>query len=281
MNGLRRFTQFLIFSKSTKSTKRIGRKRTPKAWGAKVAQKILNDSAFKEYSSLRSRGLLSPRLIRFVDGLNSGSAPLDWACLSAMGMAQKDGTFFRIISTYRDYEGQVREYQRGRLVSLQKTTNDKGYKYVRATDVIVQPSAVSTYAWAGTSYHNYGLAVDIVFRSLGEVPRGVDVSRGGWSFDSLADFYEQIGLIKWARDCGLEWGGYWTKPYDCAHFQDSNYKLPESPWNYDCVFTALSGAENPVTLDSSGGDVGGSPSKSAFLVFLGVVLAVLLGVFKK
>lgn len=57
----------------------------------------------------------------------------------------------------------------------------------------------------GHSYHNYGLAVDIVFKD----------NRGNWTWNS--DQWERLGQI--GKSLGFEWGGDWKGFVDCPHFQ--------------------------------------------------------------
>jgi len=60
-----------------------------------------------------------------------------------------------------------------------------------------------TQAKAGESYHNYGVAFDIIF-----VVNGKRTYTGDW---------EKVGQI--GESLGLEWGGRWTKFRDRPHFQ--------------------------------------------------------------
>lgn len=63
---------------------------------------------------------------------------------------------------------------------------------------------VVTNARGGSSWHNYGLAVDFAFVTKGEID---------WT-DSL---YRKIG--GWAKTAGLEWGGNWKSITDLPHVQ--------------------------------------------------------------
>jgi peptidoglycan L-alanyl-D-glutamate endopeptidase CwlK len=69
------------------------------------------------------------------------------------------------------------------------------------------PGKVVTSAMPGQSYHNYGLAIDVV-----EIKNGVPL----WSNPN----WEQIGRI--GEKHGFVWGGRWTKCKNCPdkpHFQ--------------------------------------------------------------
>ena len=64
------------------------------------------------------------------------------------------------------------------------------------------------------------MAVDVVFRKY------------GWSTPGGYKYYIDSGLVAWAKECGLEWGGDWRNTGnwgengDMVHFQDSHYSIP-------------------------------------------------------
>ena len=59
---------------------------------------------------------------------------------------------------------------------------------------------------AGFSWHNYGMAVDMVFKD----------SKGNWTWDKTPEQWEEIGKI--GEMFGLVWGGRW-KMKDYPHFE--------------------------------------------------------------
>ena len=63
-----------------------------------------------------------------------------------------------------------------------------------------------TRARAGNSYHNYGLAIDIVFRDKNNQP--------SWSEE-----HDWLKLGKIGKDLGLKWGGDFKRISDKAHFE--------------------------------------------------------------
>ena len=65
------------------------------------------------------------------------------------------------------------------------------------------PGKVVTDVRGGSSYHNYGLAIDVY-----------EIKNGQVVWDVLPQWVVDIGT-----GYGFEWGGYWTKPYDPPHFQ--------------------------------------------------------------
>lgn len=70
-----------------------------------------------------------------------------------------------------------------------------------------KPGKVVTNARGGLSWHNYGLAADVVFKKNGK-----------WSWSEEHD-WKKLGEI--GKKCGLEWGGDWKRP-DRPHFQYTN-----------------------------------------------------------
>ena len=101
--------------------------------------------------------------------------------------AEQEGFKLRIGSSggYRDFNKQNELYAKGRTTSGGKVTNAK----------------------AGQSYHNYGLAIDVVeVEPMYGYKKGYPSSR----WDKIA----RIG-----KSLGLEWGGDWTSIVDKPHFQ--------------------------------------------------------------
>lgn len=86
-----------------------------------------------------------------------------------------------LTSGYRACQEQDRLYAIGRTKPGKKVTNARG----------------------GYSWHNFGLAADYAFIINGKV-----TWNGPW---------EVFGRV--ARNCGLEWGGSWTKFKDRPHVQ--------------------------------------------------------------
>jgi len=75
-----------------------------------------------------------------------------------------------------------------------------------------KPGGIVTNARAGSSWHNYGMAIDIVI---------VDGKSASWDVkndfdgDGKSDWIEVVQIFK---EYGWEWGGDW-KFYDAPHFQ--------------------------------------------------------------
>jgi len=65
------------------------------------------------------------------------------------------------------------------------------------------PGAIVTKARGGESFHNYGVAFDVVFTKL-----GYNASENQW-----------LMLGAYAEQLGLDWGGRWTGFVDKPHFE--------------------------------------------------------------
>lgn len=200
----------------------------------------------------------SDNIARFVNGLNLGYDPLgevkkfpvDWGLLASLGCMQLDGEgqYFRVLDFYnekikavqhgswRSYDEQEKLFAIGRQIGYKKVY---GSGYVSDTNVptclrsewtyekdIKKIGDVVTNTRGGRSFHNYGLAVDIVLRHFGEsIPKSKAVKVNGKLYDTLCKIYEDSGIIAWAKHCKLEWGGYWTDFPDPAHWQDTAYDI--------------------------------------------------------
>lgn len=80
-----------------------------------------------------------------------------------------------------------------------------------------KPGAIVTYARGGTSYHNYGLAVDFALLLPDGKAVSWDMKRDG-DRDSKSDWQE---VVEEAKQLGFEWGGDWTSFKDYSHLQMS------------------------------------------------------------
>lgn len=102
--------------------------------------------------------------------------------------AQNQKIYLKITSAYRSIEEQNNLYLKGR------TLKDGKYSKIGKT---------VTNAKGGESYHNFGLAIDIV-----EIKNKKALWDNNW---------EKLGII--GKKHGFEWGGEWTKFKDKPHFQ--------------------------------------------------------------
>lgn len=98
-----------------------------------------------------------------------------------------------------------RMYDLGYEVDVQQ-----GYRSIEQQDKLysqgrTKPGKIVTKAKGGDSFHNYGLAIDVVFKKKGE-----------WSW---AEEFPWALLGKEGKKIGFEWGGDWKNPPDRPHFQ--------------------------------------------------------------
>ncbi len=97
--------------------------------------------------------------------------------------AKLAGLNVAIFNGFRSFDEQNKLYAKGRTESGSVVTNARG----------------------GHSWHNYGLAYDLVFRVGNK-----------WSWDTKHD-WKKLGKI--GEQLGLSWGGGWTKFKDYPHFE--------------------------------------------------------------
>ena len=110
---------------------------------------------------------------------------------------KKHGIKVRVTQGLRTYAQQNDLYSKGR--------DDKGN--------VTDQSKVVTNAKGGDSFHNFGLAIDVV-----EINNG----KALWSNKN----WNLIGKV--GKECGFEWGGDWSSFVDKPHFQHTmNKKLSE------------------------------------------------------
>lgn len=91
------------------------------------------------------------------------------------------GHAVRIVEGFRTLEKQTQLYNQGRTT----------------------PGSIVTNAKAGESFHNYGVAVDFVFRKEG--------------YNATQKQWEMLGRVGKAQ--GFEWGGDWKQFVDRPHFE--------------------------------------------------------------
>lgn len=113
----------------------------------------------------------------------------------------------RFTQVLRTFEEQNKLYEQGRS---------------RLFDVNGKRLGVVTWAKAGTSYHNYGLAFDYCLL------RDLD---GNGTFETV-DWNERrysTEIVKYFKSVGWQWGGDWPEPKtDRPHFQQTfNYSVKE------------------------------------------------------
>lgn len=78
-----------------------------------------------------------------------------------------------------------------------------------------KPGSIVTNAKGGTSYHNFGLAIDFALLLPDEKQVSWDLKRDG-DGDKVADWME---VVQEAKAIGFEWGGDFVSIKDAPHFQ--------------------------------------------------------------
>lgn len=106
--------------------------------------------------------------------------------------------FCRFAYTYRSFGEQAELYSQGRT----KLFGSDGKRL-----------GVVTKAKPGTSYHNYGLAIDIVL--ISNKSASWDIIKD-WDKDGKSDWREVVDIFKTA---GFLWGGDWKSFKDYPHFE--------------------------------------------------------------
>lgn len=208
---------------------------------------IQHDFVWNSNMGILSNGQysLSPNIRAFLNGLDEGSSGVD------MTRCRKysDGSTMRLIAGNRSGAEQLKLFKQGRSCKYKDYKNrvthigaskEPQFWINKNTTTVTDKSKIVTRAFPGQSYHQYGLAVDICFRSIGipdnpkdEISVSNHKEEGQFvstsSVMTLKQFYEEIGLLAWAKKCGLRWGGEWNDFPDLAHFEDTHYSIPLNP----------------------------------------------------
>ena len=182
----------------------------------------------------------SENIKQFLALLNRKTSDIDWARLEYDGCVQPDGSLFCVLSTIRSAAEQIECFKMGRkgveykenILSVPNPFCSQipaiQYELI-SCGTIEDEDELATYAWAGQSYHNWGLAVDLILTKFGD-PLYLDLKDKTMS---IQDYYALTGLSQLAEACSLEWGGTWTSFVDIPHFQDTVYKIPPKAYHYD------------------------------------------------
>ena len=182
----------------------------------------------------------SENIKQFLTLLNRKTPEIDWDRLEYDGCVQPDGSFFSVISTVRTPEEQIEFFKMGRKgveykQKILSTANSycsqipAVYYDLISKGTIENEDDLATNAWAGQSYHNWGLAIDLIITRFGD-PLYLDLSD---KRISIQDYYALVGLSQLAAACRLEWGGFWTGFPDIPHFQDTDYIIPPKAYHYN------------------------------------------------
>ena len=121
----------------------------------------------------------SENIKQFLALLNRKTSDIDWDRLEYDGCIQPDGSYFCVISTVRTAEEQIECFKMGRTgVEYHQNILSTANSYCSQTPAIQyelisrgtieNEDDVATNAWAGQSYHNWGLAIDLVLTKFGD-----------------------------------------------------------------------------------------------------------------
>lgn len=142
--------------------------------------------------------------------------------LDTLYRAQYPGDYLRVSQGFRKWEDQESLWMEGR---------DASGNVVNAKEVV-------THAPPGHSWHEYGMAVDLVPYSLISLP----------SFAPDDPKWQWLGAH--GESLGLTWGGRWGKPKtDLPHFQLTG-QFPVSP--NDAVRALYHGGDKDAVWDAAG-----------------------------
>ena len=98
-----------------------------------------------------------------------------------------------------------------RIVQGLRTIEEQNALYAQGRTA---PGKIVTNAKGGSSFHNYGLAIDFAF-----LVDGKDISwdiQKDWDNDGVSDWKEVVNIFKTA---GFSWGGEWHSIKDYPHLE--------------------------------------------------------------
>lgn len=109
------------------------------------------------------------------------------------------------------------------LTGRAKVRIAQGFRTFEEQDALFNKRPKVTNARGGQSFHNYGLAFDIVLMLDGkEASWNTNADFDG---DGVSDWME---VVKEFTNAGYEWGGHWKTIVDMPHFQKTKgYTLKE------------------------------------------------------
>ena len=137
-----------------------------------------------------------------------------------------------VTSGYRTFKEQTALYAQGRqsLSAVNALRKDAGMSPISATE----NKGVVTKVKAGGSFHNYGLAVDVVPLKANGQP----------DWKAPKSTWDAIGAA--GKKQGMEWGGDWAKFKDQPHFQLTGGKSSASSYKDLYNKSGLNGVWNEV-----------------------------------
>lgn len=133
---------------------------------------------------------MTKRTIENLAGLNRKfKAQAEKFLIAAQPICDRTGITIEVISGLRSWQQQAALYAQGRT----------------------KPGAIVTKARPGSSWHNYGLAIDLGLFANGKYLDSADPKRA----DRI---YKELGAL--AATMGIEWAGTWKTFTESPHFQN-------------------------------------------------------------
>ncbi len=133
---------------------------------------------------------MTKRTIENLAGLNRKfKAQAEKFLIAAQPICDRTGITIEVISGLRSWQQQAALYAQGRT----------------------KPGAIVTKARPGSSWHNYGLAIDLGLFANGKYLDSADPKRA----DRI---YKELGTL--AATMGIEWVGTWKTFTESPHFQN-------------------------------------------------------------
>jgi hypothetical protein len=204
-----------------------------------------------------------PRIKTFLEGIVEENLTFRTYCDPALlhrycDSAKKD--VLRVESSWRSFADQKRLYEstRGSLFGIQLTKVPPGEDF---------GGPHVTYAMAGDSFHNWGLAVDLIFTRTGYGE--AFYNQKVYAPSELASLYEDTGLVRYAKASQVRWAGRDVALQDIAHFEC--FQLPPAKFRKENL--AVEGWWNDPEMVTSGLSV------FAGLGWGAVAAGVVLGIF--
>jgi hypothetical protein len=140
-------------------------------------------------------------------GLSGCHPELQRRALELVRLGWKNNLSFGVYMALRTWDVQKALYLQGR-VSLGEVNKQRSIAGLKP--IVEAENRIVTQADAGSSWHNYGLAVDLV--------EDGDPTMAGiqWSWKNNFN-YLKLGAL--GKEVGLSWGGLWKSFKDYPHFE--------------------------------------------------------------
>lgn len=161
-----------------------------------VSSEMNKSSLFNQLKLLLKKHEVDVSQLGWKDDLQ---ANIDWTVVDPKGILQSD-------DLHPELKSKVKTLVQKATAQGLKVQVYEGFRSVERQDKLYQDKRNITKAKGGQSYHNYGLAVDLVFRN--------DKNQPSWNGKHDWNTLGKIG-----KDLGLTWGGDFKRISDKGHFE--------------------------------------------------------------